>query len=118
MSSVIIQRPTKEILALCDDADSLIERYLGCFRACLDKPGWRVGRCRFEAEAEAYTILKLLIRHLESVCQLARHDLVLLPSAIVSLAQSLRPVFASDGCSAQLTHISERCGGFCIFVLG
>jgi hypothetical protein len=83
MSSVIVQPPTKEVLALCDDADSLIERYLECFRACLDKPGWRVGRCRFEAEAEAYTILKLLIRHLESVCELARHDLVLLPSAIV-----------------------------------
>jgi hypothetical protein len=32
---------------------------------------------------ETYTIMKLLIRHLESVCELARHDLVLLPSAVV-----------------------------------
>lgn len=78
LSEVVIQKPpTKEILALCDDSDALIESYLACHRTVRSKVG------RFEAEVEAYTILKLLIRHLESVCQLARHDLVMLPSALV-----------------------------------
>jgi hypothetical protein len=76
MTNSIVKPPTKEVLALCDDSDLLIERYLAC-----------VGKIRrtirFEAETETYTILKLILRHLESVCELARHDLVLLPSAIV-----------------------------------
>ena len=77
MSESVIQPPTKEILVLCSDSDALIERYLACLSTA------RSSFRRFEAEVEVYTILKLLIRHLESVCQLARHDLVLLPSAIV-----------------------------------
>ncbi len=77
MTNSIVQPPTKEVLALCDDSDLLIERYL----ASLDTIRGTIRR--FEAETETYTIMKLLIRHLESVCQLARHDLVLLPSAIV-----------------------------------
>lgn len=77
MNNPIVQPPTKEVLALCDDSDLLIERYLACVGTI------RGATHRFEAETEAYTIMKLLIRHLESVCQLARHDLVLLPSAVV-----------------------------------
>jgi hypothetical protein len=77
MSESVVQPPTKEILGLCDHSDLLIERYLACLNA--KPPNWG----RFEAEVETYTILKLLLRHLESVCQLARHDLVLLPSAVV-----------------------------------
>ena len=77
MKNSIIQPPTKEILALCNDADFLIERYL----ACLDTIKGSIRR--FEAETEIYTILKLILRHLEAVCELARNDLVLLPSAIV-----------------------------------
>jgi hypothetical protein len=77
MKHSIIQPPTKEILALCNDADLLIEHYLACL-------GTIKGTIRrFEAEAEVYTILKLILRHLEAVCELARQDLVLLPSAIV-----------------------------------
>lgn len=78
MTDSVIQPPTKEILALCEDADSLITHYL---RTVDTIP--RGGLGRFEAEIEAYTILKLLIRHTESVCDLARSDLVLLPSAVV-----------------------------------
>ncbi len=77
MNNTIVQPPTKEILALCDDSDLLIERYLACVGTI------RRTIRRFEAETEVYTIMKLLIRHLESVCQLARHDLVQLPSAVV-----------------------------------
>ena len=77
MPESIIQPPTKEILYLCDHSDLLIERYWTCSKTIRSKLG------RFEAETEVYTILKLLMRHLESVCQLARHDLVLLPSAHV-----------------------------------
>jgi hypothetical protein len=77
LNNHVVQPPTNEVLALCDDSDKLIEHYLasvGTIRSSI---------CRFEAEAETYTIMKLLIRHLESVCELARHDLVLLPSAVV-----------------------------------
>lgn len=84
MSESIVQPPTKEILGLCDHADLMIERYLACLRSKNSLSGMkRAGWGRFEAEMEIYTILKLLLRHLESVCQLARHDLVLLPSAVV-----------------------------------
>jgi hypothetical protein len=77
LNNSVVQPPTKEIIALCDDADALIERYLACVGPI------RGSIRRFEAETEAYTIMKLLIRHLESVCELARHDLVLIPSAVV-----------------------------------
>jgi|ERR1035441_3510049 hypothetical protein len=77
MPESIIKPPTQEILAVCDCGDRLIEKYLACLKTIPIQLG------RFEAEIEVYTILKLLLRHLESVCQLARHDLVLLPSAIV-----------------------------------
>lgn len=77
MSNIIVQPPTKEVLALCDDADAVIQKYLAGRRTVRGKLG------RFEAEVEAYTIMNLLIRHLESISQLARHDLAQLPSAIV-----------------------------------
>jgi hypothetical protein len=77
MPESIIKPPTREILAICACGDLLIERYLACLKTIPIQLG------RFEAETEVYTILKLLLRHLESVCQLARHDLVLLPSAAV-----------------------------------
>ncbi len=77
MNNHVVQPPTKEVLALCDDSDKLIEHYLASVGTIRDSIR------RFEAETETYTIMKLLIRHLESVCELARHDLVLLPSAVV-----------------------------------
>ena len=77
MTNSVVQPPTKEVLALCEDSDCLIERYLACLGTI------RGTICRFEAETEAYTILKLILRHLEAVCKLARHDLVMLPSAVV-----------------------------------
>jgi hypothetical protein len=77
MEEPIIKPPTQEILALCDCSDLLIKHYLSCLNTVPRPFG------RFEAEVEVYTILKLLLRHLESVCLLAKHDLVLLPSAFV-----------------------------------
>ena len=71
----VILEPTKEIKAICDDAERLIRAYL---ETPHPKPGGR-----FEAEVEAYSILKLIVRYTESVVELARHDLVLLPAATV-----------------------------------
>ncbi|MBI4325111.1 MAG: hypothetical protein HY674_07585 [Chloroflexi bacterium] len=72
---MIILEPTKETRALCDDTRRLIRAYLN---AKFPQP---IGR--FEAELEAYTILKLMIRHAEAVVELASNDLVLLPAATV-----------------------------------
>ncbi len=76
--SSIIQAPTPEIVALCDIIDRTIEAYL----AALGKGKTKLGR--FEAETEAYCLLKLVIRHAEAFVLMARHDLVLLPAAQVA----------------------------------
>jgi len=71
----VILEPTKEIKVLGDDIERVIRAYL---KAPLPR-----GLGRFEAEVEAYTILKLMTRHAEAVVELARNDLVLLPAAMV-----------------------------------
>lgn len=71
----MIMEPTEEIRALCEDIERLIRAYL---EAPHPQP---IGR--FESNVEAYTMLKLMIRHSEAVVELARHDLVLLPAALV-----------------------------------
>lgn len=73
----IIKPPTPAILALCDAIDRVIEAYLDACGQGKIKLG------RFEAELEAYVLHKLIIRHAEAFVLMARHDLVLLPSANV-----------------------------------
>ena len=70
--------PTTELLAACDCVDNLIEHYL----SAIGKGRVQLGR--FEAEIEAYTLQKLIIRYSEAVLLMARHDMVLLPSAHVA----------------------------------
>lgn len=70
--------PTPEVLAVCEVVDLVVERYLKTLGRR------RLGLERFESEIEAYTMLKLMLRHAEGVLLLARHDLVLLPSALVT----------------------------------
>jgi hypothetical protein len=70
--------PPPEVSALCDSIDDLIKAYLRASEKGTVKLG------RFEAEAEAYTLQKLIIRHAEAVVLMARHDLVYLPSAHVT----------------------------------
>jgi hypothetical protein len=73
--------PTSEVLALCSCIDRVIEAYIDG----REKGTTRLGKS--EAEFEASTLHKLIIRHAEGVVLLARHDLVTLPSALV-LARS------------------------------
>lgn len=63
--------------ALCDSIEDLIKAYLRALKQGTVTLG------RFEAELEAYTLQKLIIRHAEAVVLMARHDLVCLPSAHV-----------------------------------
>lgn len=74
----IIEPPTPEILDLCASIDNVIAGYL----AAMGQGKVKLGR--FEAEVEAYTLNKLIIRHAEACVLMARHDLVLLPSAHVT----------------------------------
>jgi hypothetical protein len=52
--------------------------------------------------------MKLLIRHLESVCELAGHDLVLLPSAIVLSRAAFEASVRARWMLRRLTRMSER----------
>jgi hypothetical protein len=64
------------VIALCDHCDVLITAYLHGLGVLKQRP---IGR--YESEIEFYTLLKLMLRHLESITVLARNDLVLAPSA-------------------------------------
>lgn len=77
MPKSVVQPVTPEIISLCEDADVLRKRYLAAVVTCSHAAP------RFEARTEVYTILKLMFRHLEAICELARSDLVTLPAAIV-----------------------------------
>jgi len=66
------------VLALCDHCDILITAYLDALGILKKRPK-SLGR--YESEVEFYTLLKLMLRHLESITVLARSDLVLAPSA-------------------------------------
>jgi hypothetical protein len=73
--------PTPEILAACEGVERIIRAYLK------GSKGWRASR-RYEAPAEVYTHLKLIIRLSEAILVLARNDLVLAPAA-TTIARSL-----------------------------
>ena len=73
---MIIIPPTPWITDVCDACEGLIRAYL---QSDLTKGASR----RFESEVEYYTMLKLMIRHFESLIMLGRHDLVTAPSANV-----------------------------------
>lgn len=72
-----IQPITREVAGLCDHCDQLIEAYLA---GLSERPG-SIGR--YESETEYFTLMKLMLRHLEGVTALARNDLILAPSANV-----------------------------------
>lgn len=67
--------PSNEVNGICDQCDRLINAYLD---ALITKPATIR---RYESEVEYYTMMKLMLRHLESLTVLAREDLVLAPSA-------------------------------------
>jgi hypothetical protein len=76
MTSVL--RPTTpEIAKAVDVFEAAIGSFLGLFAPSPDQVG------KYEAELEAHKLLALAIRNLEAVFQIARADLVLLPSALV-----------------------------------
>ncbi len=75
MSEHIIKKPTPEILLLCEYNDQLIRASLESHKLIKSKVG------RYESERTFLAFSKLLIRQLESISTLARHDLVLAPSA-------------------------------------
>lgn len=74
MSSPVLPS-SNQVKAVCDHCDVLIEAYLN---GVIQKPR-SIGR--YESEVEFFTLLKLMLRHLESLTVLARDDLVLAPSA-------------------------------------
>lgn len=73
----IIQPPPPQLLDSCDR----LERLIGEVIAAKNEAAAPTGR--FEAPVEAAIQLNLVVRYLEGVISLARHDLVLLPAAIV-----------------------------------
>jgi len=62
---------------------------------------------RYESEVEFYTLMKLMLRHFESLTVLAREDLVLAPLATLLRAQYMKQVSELDGCLFPLIHMSE-----------
>lgn len=70
--------PPPAVAKLCDCVDKLIEAYSSGF----ERGKIRLGR--YESEVEAYTLQKLVVRQAEATILMARHDLVLLPSAHVT----------------------------------
>ncbi|MBE2282717.1 MAG: hypothetical protein IAE77_04565 [Prosthecobacter sp.] len=69
-----IQPPSDEVRAVCDHCDRLIEAYLAELTTRPNSIG------RYESEVEFFTLMKLMLRHFESLTVLARDDLVLAPS--------------------------------------
>lgn len=81
MSNDILLAPTPEIRAACDRIDDAIGRFIPACADVVDAYGaWG----RFEADREATSLFKVVIRATEGVITLARSDLVLLPPAIMS----------------------------------
>ena len=72
-----VLKPTPQVLAACDHCDKLIGAYLGGVKSRPQSFG------RYESEVEYFTLMKLMLRHFESILALAREDLVLAPSATV-----------------------------------
>jgi len=68
--------PTRAIQSAGTLLDEAVERLLKALSDC-DQIG------RYEADVECFNLLRLIIRHVESVVTLASRDLVLLPSAMV-----------------------------------
>jgi|GEM_PF-3347576 len=73
---MIILPPTEQLLAACEHLERVITRLIAA-RDELD-----VGR--YEADVEACLLFNLVLRHVESVLVLARHDMVLLPAAFTA----------------------------------
>ena len=74
MEKIIIP-PTPDIIKVCDLLDQLIHNLLEA-RDTITKWG------EFEAPVECLNLMYLMSRNVESITLIARHDLVLLPSAI------------------------------------
>lgn len=68
--------PTLAIQSAAKLLDQAVGRLLKALSGC-DQIG------RYEADVESFNLLRLIIRHVESVVALALRDLVLLPSAMV-----------------------------------
>jgi len=71
-----VMPPTSAIKSAGTLLEDAIERLIGAWAGCRT-----LGE--YEAEVEAFNLLKLIIRHVESVVALSARDLVLLPSAMV-----------------------------------
>ncbi|HVI34581.1 hypothetical protein [Phenylobacterium sp.] len=77
----VLLAPTPEIRAACDRIDDAIGRLIAAVHqttASYKDFG------RYEADKEAVTLLLIALRSVEGVIELARHDLVLLPPAIMA----------------------------------
>jgi len=80
MNKKIQIQPTELILSALNCLEEGIEYYLS---ECKNLP--EIGK--YESDIETLNLTKLIIRHIESIIELGRLDLVLLPSSIV-LARS------------------------------
>jgi len=80
-----VMSPTLAIQSAAALLDEAIERLIKALASCDD-----IGR--YEADVESSNLLKLVVRHIESVIALASRDLVLLPSAMV-VARAAYEVF-------------------------
>lgn len=75
--STILMPPTPGVQRVANLLETGIERFLDA-RTTVASMG------RYEADDEAHLLIVLLIRHVEGVINLARHDLVLLPPAMAA----------------------------------
>ena len=77
-----IMQPTPEIIRAAAILNKAVERLVNAIKK-MEPIG------TYEADVEAFNLLKLIIRHVEGVASLASNDLALLPSAMVLARASL-----------------------------
>jgi len=79
--NTVALRPTKPIIDAADLIYESIGRYLECVRSLSEHA--RRQAPRYESNVEAWVLFRQVIRHIEATTELAKLDLVLLPSALV-----------------------------------